>query len=308
MKTIECTFAHAFYLGKIAHVSAQTHAAQVYRLLDSQYFLLPQRRNRVWGMGTLISPNSDGRNVENEFLDCLESMHSNVQFPVSRIFETDLPKENPRNGREKSLVTRAQEAHPGTRSIFVDTSTSLQRPCSAPMVVPCITPSHPYYSTALERYLSPRDLMHCQGFWPSTLSPKTYKLLTEDEVKKGQDMIGNSFSTTVFQAVLLASLASAPAAWETIQTRAAARQCGDQKHCQVAPLVLRRVQGKRRSPAYDFALVHKKVKEKSRSNAKVRKKRVYCRKKKGLDSRKFSKGKRAEATLWEKEQVSPSCM
>ena len=156
--------------------------------------------------------------------------------------------------------------------------------------------------------LSPRDLMHCQGFWPSTLCPKTYKLLTEDEVKKGQDMIGNSFSTTVFQAVLLASLASAPAAWETIQTRAAARQCGDQKHCQVAPLVLRRVQGKRRSPAYDFALVHKKVKEKSRSNAKVRKKRVYCRKKKGLDSRKFSKGKRAEATLWEKEQVSPSCM
>ena len=251
-------------------------------------------------MASLISNGMDGRDVGQDFLDCLEAMQSNQQLPMSAVFEQGLPKQSPKAGIEAAIVQRAQAAHEGISSVFVDTVTSLQRPTHSAHVCPCITPTHPIYSTALERYLTQKDLMHCQGFWASCLSPETYKSL-QDDSKRGQDMIGNSFSTTVFQAVLLSSMASATAAWNAIQAKPVLSDGGEQGPAQRLPL--RRVTGKRPAPAYEFANILKNKKVKApRANKTKRSK--YCRKRKGIDSRKHNKGKKTEATLWEKEQLT----
>lgn len=258
-------------------------------------------------MASLISNKTDGRDVETDFLECLQSMHSNVQFPMSQVFEQDLPKEKPKQGREQCLVEKAKEAREGIKNVFVDTNSSLHRLTHAAHVCPCITPTHSIYSTALERYLTTQDLMHCQGFWPSCMDPKTYQAM-QDNRKKGQDLVGNSFSTTVFQAVFLSSMASAPASWSTIQAKTI--PSGQQGPPQ-GP-TLRRVRGKRPAPAYDHANIwsmvqkEKRKEAKKQSAAKAKKRLKYRRKKKGADGRKFSKGKKTEATIWEKEQLTLS--
>ena len=61
-------------------------AAQVYTILDSRNYCLPQRRNRVWGIASL----NDGRVSEKEkahcFSACLESLRSNFQFDLRTNF------------------------------------------------------------------------------------------------------------------------------------------------------------------------------------------------------------------------------
>lgn len=274
-------------------------------VLDSRDFLLPQRRNRVWGLASVMSGSFHGQNAGEEFTECLKSMHSNFRFPSAELWQQGLPTDKLKTAREERLVQMAKEAFPGSTDLFVDCASSLNRPTHAAYAVPCITPTHPIYSVELERYLTARDLLMAQGFWPTCFSPTSYQFLL-DNPDLAQDLAGNAFSSTVFQAVFMSALATCPQAWETVHTASGTEHAGGK-----ADAPLRRVRGKRSAPEFGephagFTLqtsAKPKACPKKSQQAKAKKKRRYARKKPHIDSRKFSKGKRKEATLWEKEQL-----
>ena len=245
--------------------------------------------------------------ISMDFQQCLHRMHSNWQLAPELMWEQDLPKVSPKNDREKKLVDMAKAANIGITNVLIDCASSLRRPTHAAYAVPCITPTHAIYSTELGRYLSTTDLLNAQGFWKSCFSPSTYQhLLSNPEL--AQDIVGNAFSSTVFQAVFIASLASAPDAWSTLPGTGSGDTAMEPALCQAFG-VRRRVRSKRPAPEYDSAkgsLVkpRKKSSRQKQSGPKKKSKRqIYKRKKKNVDSRKYSKGKRDEATIWDKEQV-----
>ena len=284
----------------------------VWANLDTQHFLLPQRRNRTWGVASLMSSSHDKDALGEVFSDMLSAMKSNWHFPEELFWEQGLPREPAKNQREQQLLERAKAAFPGMNNVFFDTSSSLDRPVHCAGAVPCITPSHGIYSTNLERYLTTKDILNAQGFFESLFSPEGYQFLLDNPVL-AQDMAGNAFSTTVCQAVFLSTLAAAPHIWESVGVTRQ-EDAPAQHPAQQADAPLRRLKGKQSAPSYgpaltrgwkrSFAAVQGSDREKKprRKNNKDRKSK-YKRKKQNVDSRKFSRGKRVEATLWEKEAV-----
>ncbi|CAK9049402.1 Malate dehydrogenase 2 [Durusdinium trenchii] len=104
----------------------QPSPVEAFTILDSQNFLVPQRRNRVYGIATLISGESKREEIKTNFIDCVKSMQTNFHFPAQTIFAA-LPEEPPKRGRHAKLVEMAQEQLPGKKNIFVDCSASLTR-------------------------------------------------------------------------------------------------------------------------------------------------------------------------------------
>ena len=122
-------------------------------------------------------------------------------------------------------------------NIFIDSSTSNSWGVQfAHEVVPCITPSHGIYSGHLKRYLQVDELLDCQAiFRCDHENKKAYDSLlttkTSGSVILGQELAGNSFTGTVVQAVLLATLCCTRA-WDKLadtQTRLcqAGEPCGE---------------------------------------------------------------------------------
>lgn len=173
-------------------------------------------------------------------------------------------------------------------------------------MVPCLTPEHPVYSTLLQRYLQAADYLNLQGFWRSALREETYQALLDDP-SLCQDICGNSFTAPVFQAVFLTSLAAGDSAWNTV---AATSQSGKDHSNEV---VLRRITRKRKAPEYGEPIVvnwsmGKSGRKPTAKTGNVKRARGprqrYQRKKGRVDSRKFSKGKKKTATLWDKEALT----
>ena len=262
----------------------QARAFQVYDILDSQDFLLPQRRQRVWGIASIITGHQSQKEIQDEYKLLLASMRSNMQFPMELNFP-HAPTQALQAGRHTKLMQKAQVARPTSKNLFIDCSASLKRTTFADGVCPCVTPTHAIYSQRLERYLGPQDFLNAQGLWRSCFNSHVYDTMLETSA---QELAGNSFSSTVAQAVTLASLVCCRGAWQTAGTS-----------CESEKPILRRLKRKQPAPEYGAAdpVVVKSLKQR-------KKRSKYTRKVANVDSRKKAKGKRKCATIWQKEQVT----
>ena len=284
---------------------------QVWQVVDTQNYLLPQRRNRVYGLAFLLAGDTEGE-VWQEYAQALQSLRSNWQFPTSQIFEKLSPQIA--KGRHKELIAMAQARSPCSNSLYVDCASSKERLTYGDSILPCITPTHPIFSTLLQRYLGKRDFLNCQGLWESCFSPEAYRhLLAMDS----QDVAGNSFSSTACQAVVLSSLTCAAGAWGAIlraePSSATAQegplvkaQGGDQIQVPAPqPGILRRLKRKQPAPEFDQFQSEKVRRDQKRKKGHLpgRGKGRYRRKVKGVDSRIQNTGKSKSITIWEKEQV-----
>lgn len=280
---------------------------KAFELLNSQNFTLPQRRHRVWGIATLISAGVDPKSVQDSYKRCLRSMRANFQFPREMNFGNK-PHEAPRNERRQKHVTATLETNFGDMDVFIDCAGSMDRPAKAYGVMPCITPRHPMYSVGLQRYMDSEDFLNGQGLWKSNFSDVGWNELMAN-LTLAHDLAGNSFSSTVCQAVFLSSVVASSAAWEKITVQESsqeATQAGNEEPQQI----LRRVRQKRQAPEFD------QVAQREESNRKKKEKKPkpgnivrsvrskYKRRKPGVDSRAKNSGKKSMTTIYQKEQVN----
>ena len=264
---------------------------KAWHLFDTQDYLLPHRRNRVWGLGA-ITGSAEVKELPKNYLSAMGHMSTSIKLPDTLLFE-DAPAEELKPGRHQDLVKAAQEVY-GTGNIYVDCSTSMKQLMAAKDVVPCITPSHPVYSTRLSRYLHPREFLCLQGLFPSCFTPEVYECLQQ----KGQDFAGNSFSSTVCQATLISSIVACPKAWAMFAKQSSGEAA--------STTTLKRIVGKRKAPEYDsIAKPEKKTRGgKPYRRAHKKHRRIYKRKRPETDSRKLAKGKRPQVSIAQKMEMS----
>lgn len=255
--------------------------------------MIPQRRNRVWGMAYIDTGRQTRSSVEEDYRASLKLMRTNYQFPTSLMFRK-LPQEAPKE-RHAKLIEIAQERRPDSNNLFIDCASSEERLVYGQNVLPCLTPSHGIYSTQLKRYLDKQDVLNSQGLWPSCFNEKAYDLLLQ---MKSQDVAGNSFSSTVCQASVMTFLTCVPDTWSTFTTRPTP-QPGDS-----GGTVLRRLKRKQPAPEYQPPQqIEKKDDENKKQRPRHKRAGEYKRKQAGLDSRKTAPGKRRCASIWEKEHL-----
>ena len=253
-------------------------------------------------------------------------LKSNVQFPLEQMFppRPDMSCD-PRPGRHADHVAAAQERFFNSTNIFVDCQGSKRMRVSEMHAVPCLTPSHDVYYLAQRRYLTSLDFLNSQGLFPECFSDATYTQLLDD-AKLCQSLAGNSFSSTVNQAVLLTSLISCANTWECLSMSSAPVQV----KASTPGMQFHRVRSKRKAPEYDCKRPDSLLAaESSQQACKMRKrdgvgssdqqdqeqnqkdvdkvqkneKKKRRRKVPGEDSRKNAPGKRVGATIWQKEQL-----
>ena len=285
---------------------------KVYNALDTFDYLLPQRRNRVWGMGAVMGT-QDIESMQQAYLSCLQDLATSAKIPLCEIFQS-LPEEPVKEGREKTLLQRAIDTY--GEDAFVDTSSSLNWLVAMGGGIPCVLPTHPVYSAKMKRYLQVRDFLMAQGYFPSVFKDCVFEAFLS-QPKLGQDLARNGFSATVVQAVVLSSMAAVPALWQpctgqhkVMPSSSSEQTCGLQNQLPSdhqggkAGTILRHVKGKRKAEEYDFALPKSQA---LLAKPQKRKRRCYYRrKKKNVDSRKFSKGKRPMVSIYEKMKMLPA--
>lgn len=258
-------------------------------MLDSRHFVLPQRRTRVWGVACLNSGGEAREAVYDKFVDCLTSMQTNAIFPQDQYFPSK-EAQPPRKGHHENTVGVALDTNFGGRNIVVDCMPSAGRLVWAQDAVPCILPKHTMYHVGLERYLEAEDYLNAQGLWRCCWSENAWDSLCSD-TNFARDLAGNSFSSTVNQAVLLTSMVACTDAWMALQKSAGCPNAATEPHG-----ILRRIRKKR--PAAEF-----QPPTLFRSKRKGAKGRKYRRKVEGVDSRKKNSGKKPVATIWQKEKL-----
>lgn len=137
------------------HISG---ASKAWRILDTRNYTLPHRRQRVWGLAAVNTGATAESDFSDRFCGFLQAASSHWNFSKEQLFP-NLEKEDPKEGRHAGLVAHAREKFAGCDNIYIDCSSSWDREVSSAFASPCITPTHPIYSTVLERYLKSVDLM-----------------------------------------------------------------------------------------------------------------------------------------------------
>lgn len=179
--------------------------------LDAQKFLLLQRRNRIYGTGDL----DEGQNREafcSKMSKTLESMAGDLRFSFSDVFDETLPP-SPVEGNALNNVKEAMEAAAlknTSMNLFVDTATSSKWGAeSAEGVVTCVRPSHAIFSVKLNKCITAREMLLCQGIFSGDFrSPSAVEEVVGNP-KFAQDLAGNAFASTCAQAQTIASLVNA---------------------------------------------------------------------------------------------------
>ena len=189
--------------------------------LDSQEYLLRQRRNRVWATAD-VSRGQDSAEYGKLMLKTVRSLATENLFPFEETFDMSRPaqpnflKTPLAKGRISTVVEKARSQGKPDTNLFIDCATSSTWGGeSAHDVTPCIRPSHAVWSTKLERPVHVDEMFRCQGLFESAFPCKEAFRAILQEPKQAQDLCGNSFSSTVLQVKLLASLAHS-LAWKVL--------------------------------------------------------------------------------------------
>lgn len=266
--------------------------------VDTFRYLLPQRRNRIWGFAAVAGARKR-EEMESTYTTVLNAMASHSKIASGEIF-LPAPQQSLQKGRHEEVLANALKAC-GSRGLFVDCSTSVRRTVAMNCGVPCVLPTHPVWSVDHQRYLGASDFLRAQGIFPGSFKKEVYETMLNTN-GLAQSIAGNSFSSTVFQAAALASMAATPAVWAGEACQRPQPPC----HEPGASTTLRRVTGKRKRPEYDFALPLQKPSSKKKSSPKQRaqkKRRQYTRKEPGVDSRILSRGKKPMVSIAKKLEM-----
>lgn len=231
--------------------------------------------------------------VANAFTDCLKSMRSNFQFPLRWNFP-QRHREQLKPGRHTTHVQKAMDTAFCREDVFVDTHGTVGRPVVCIGSIPCITPGHDVWSVELGRYLTGIDFLNGQGLWESAWSPAVYSKIVEND-SFAQSLAGNSFSSTVCQAVLISSFVCCFDSWSTLEQGNVHRSAGP--GCPA--VALGRVRQKRKAPEFDLVPLPAPARQ------RCRKGKSYKRKRPGQDSRQGTGkgGKKRVASIWDKEHL-----
>ena len=198
-----------------------------YGRVDTQDFLLPQRRNRIYATADV----SNGQ-CPKQYAEAMASTMAAFQsdLHVDLEFDRSLPKESLTTDRQQTKLKEALEAavlKEQTDDVFIDGSTSNSRPSEyAINVLTCVRPSHQIYSQQLQRWITPTEMWHAQGLFPVNFpNPDAVEELF-DNPSLTQSLAGNAFSATVVQAKLLASMIHSQG-WDSIVEDSSALQVVD---------------------------------------------------------------------------------
>ena len=183
--------------------------------VDSQDYLLRQRRNRVWGTAD-VDRGQDQETYSKLMKQTMRSMASSDSFPFEDVFDTGLPAtpgalttHQQRQRVEAAVKEQRRKARPAD-NLFVVCASSQSRGCEyAYGVTTCLRPTHQVWSTQLGRHVTVAEMWKAQGLWVEDFPNPAAARSMLDRGKDAQDLCGNSFSATVAQAKLMASLAHA---------------------------------------------------------------------------------------------------
>eukprot|EP00435_Cladocopium_sp_Y103_P048767 s531_g14.t1 len=81
--------------------------------VDTQKFLLRQRRNRIYGCVTVGTGDSDGAYFQESFPRVLKSLQTDTLFSMEQSFLQDLPREPLPSGRVKELIQKCEKNFAG---------------------------------------------------------------------------------------------------------------------------------------------------------------------------------------------------
>ena len=79
---------------------------KAWMVLDTQKFVLRQRRNRVWGCAQL-NTGINTKGFSQRYRQTLEHLQTDVHFDMADVFDTKLPRVDPKTTREHELKKRA---------------------------------------------------------------------------------------------------------------------------------------------------------------------------------------------------------
>lgn len=178
------------------------------KVTASDYLLL-QRRNRVYGIADLDFGQSSTEFSSN-MAATLKSMGGTLRFNFDDVFDRTLPAVE-LDGQAADNVQESLERNAlknGSSNLFVDTSTSSKWDTEyAEAMTTCIRPTHPIYSTELNRYITVAEMFQAQGLFVNDFEhPAAVESLIQHRPKEAQDLCGNAFASTSVQAQLIAGL------------------------------------------------------------------------------------------------------
>lgn len=184
-----------------------------YSKVDSQRFLVPQRRNRVFGIsasqGTLTQEeiNAEEKQWKMVLARLGQSPH---RFSLNDILEgTSLPESKLRPLDAKNLKAaqaNAKRKGQDVNDICLHLGSSEDRLEFCVGACTCIRPSHDVYYAKLKRNFTGQELLRTQGVFANDFSEP--KAISSMEEQLARDFAGNAFSTTVVMACLLSSMVS----------------------------------------------------------------------------------------------------
>ena len=184
-----------------------------YSKVDSQRFLLPQRRNRVFGisasLGTLTQEEikAEEKQWKKVFARLGQSPH---RFSLTDIVEDmSLPATTLRPLDAQNLAAaKANVKRKGQNAseicLHIGSSEDRVEFCVGSST--CIRPTHDVYYAKLKRVFTGQELLRMQGLFMNDFSVP--EAIGSMDQQLARDFAGNAFSTTVVMASLIASMVS----------------------------------------------------------------------------------------------------
>ncbi|CAK9101123.1 unnamed protein product, partial [Durusdinium trenchii] len=149
-------------------------AVKAWTNVDTFRYLLPQRRNRIWGFAAVASARKR-EEMESTYTTVLNAMASHSKIASGEIF-LPAPQQSLQKGRHEEVLANALKAC-GSRGLFVDCSTSVRRTVAMNCGVPCVLPTHPVWSVDHQRYLGASDFLRAQGIFPGSFKKEVYETM-----------------------------------------------------------------------------------------------------------------------------------
>lgn len=165
--------------------------------LDAQWFLLRQRRNRVWA--TLdVNAGQCVDDYSKRMKSTVRSMASDVLFDFESCFDTTIEADDLTSTQRQKLhsAMHKDKLDHSSGQVFVDPATSNSRSIeSACNVCTCIRPSHGIYSASMKRWVRVDELWKCQGLWREDFpNPWAVDSMLQCD-KEARDLVGKVFQT-----------------------------------------------------------------------------------------------------------------
>ena len=142
-----------------------------YVKVDTADYLLPQRRNRVWGSSCL---GEDAETFSLRMRMSAQRMQSTTRFPLDGFLDPDLPRAKLTSDTNKKhlKVIKGVCTRKGFKAseMTMDTRASESRgpEFAGPGLLTCCRPTHPIFHLGLERLVTGQEMLAAQGVWPES--------------------------------------------------------------------------------------------------------------------------------------------